>query len=117
MKVYTYKHDGRISEDECEDFGYPNKTASGETMYDNTYFTTREAAIAYGISEETAGIRLDVRALERAEEEVRRLKDSITKQQVNIEALRRLPDPKNPTSSIGGKEPKEDRPKGEEESE
>lgn len=43
MDVYTYK-DGKVVKEQCEVFGYPNITTSGELMYDNTHYKTRKEA-------------------------------------------------------------------------
>ena len=42
--VYIYDSFGRIREETCQDFGWPNVTNKGELMYENTAFKTfREA--------------------------------------------------------------------------
>lgn len=41
--------DGKIKEQLCEEFGWPNVTHDGELMYENTHFLTRQKALENGL--------------------------------------------------------------------
>ena len=43
---------------ECDVFGWPNRTATGETMYENTYFRTEAEAWKSIIASVEAGVKL-----------------------------------------------------------
>ena len=73
MKVYRGT-DGDLEpvEMECEEFGHPNKTSTGETMYVNTHFRTEEEAWASIKRSVEAGVSLagdDVMRCKRAMQE------------------------------------------------
>lgn len=46
IPVYTWDG-GRIVEQLCEEFGWPNVTHDGDLMYQNTHFLEREEALQY----------------------------------------------------------------------
>lgn len=50
LPVFTCD-DGVLIETFTDKYGYPNTTISGEIMYENTYFKTKEEAISYGIED------------------------------------------------------------------
>lgn len=50
LPIYTVK-DGKLIETFTDAYGYPNVTISGELMYENEYFKTKEEAIKEGIKE------------------------------------------------------------------
>jgi hypothetical protein len=64
---YTYDYRGtKIIAHECEKRGYPHKTASGETQYDNTFFDTELEAWEALLRETEAGLSLDTSARKQA---------------------------------------------------
>lgn len=75
MKVYRGT-DGDVEpvEMECEKFGYPNKTTTGETMYDNTHFRTIESAWKSILESIAAGVSLVGGSVRNAEDELARLR-------------------------------------------
>lgn len=50
LPIYTVK-DGKLIETYTDAYSYPNVTISGELMYENEYFKTKEEAIKEGIKE------------------------------------------------------------------
>jgi hypothetical protein len=50
LPIYTVK-DGKLIETFTDAYGYPNVTISGELMYENEYFKTKQEAIKDGIKE------------------------------------------------------------------
>jgi|JI10StandDraft_1071094.scaffolds.fasta_scaffold21316_8 hypothetical protein len=50
LPIYTVK-DGELIETFTDAYGYPNVTISGELMYENEYFKTKEEALKEGIKE------------------------------------------------------------------
>lgn len=48
LPVFTVA-DGKLVEDFCEKYGWPNVTHSGWLMYDNVWFKTKEEALDHGI--------------------------------------------------------------------
>ena len=48
-KVVYSANNGKIVEQMCEEFGFPNVTNDGELMYENTHFMTREEAARSGL--------------------------------------------------------------------
>ena len=67
MIRYTYDYRGsKIIAHECAKRGYPHKTASGETQYDNTFFDTEIEAWRALLRETEAGMSLDSSAREQA---------------------------------------------------
>lgn len=50
LPVFTCE-DGKLIETFTDKYGFPNTTISGEIMYENTHFRTREEAINYGIKD------------------------------------------------------------------
>lgn len=50
LPIYTVI-DGKLIETYTDTYGYPNITISGELMYENEYFKTKEKAISEGIKE------------------------------------------------------------------
>lgn len=65
LPVFTCD-DGKLIETFTDEYGYPNTTISGEVMYENTYFKTRDAAIKYGIED----CNYAIKSYERREEEL-----------------------------------------------
>jgi hypothetical protein len=45
LPVYTFER-GRILEEFCEAYGYPNVTHTGKLMYENQFFSKRKDAVA-----------------------------------------------------------------------
>jgi len=73
MKVYRGS-DGDVEPVvmECEKFGYPNKTNTGEVMWDNTHFRTPGEAWKRILESVEAGVSLAKRSVKQAEEELDR---------------------------------------------
>ena len=55
LPVYTVE-DGLLIETTTDEYGWPNVTVDGKMMHDNTYFKTRDEALAKGIDEVLYGI-------------------------------------------------------------
>lgn len=68
---------------ECEVRGYPNKTISGELMYDNTHFATEQEAWGSILSSWDAGVVLAVRALELARMVVEKATQELAEMSLN----------------------------------
>ncbi len=75
MKVYRGS-DGDLEPVvmECEKFGYPNKTNTGEVMWDNTHFRTPGEAWKSIIASVEAGVSLAGSSVELAEKELERVR-------------------------------------------
>lgn len=56
LPVWTFE-DGKLIESHTDKYGWPNTTYEGYTMYENTYFDTKEKAIEKGLSEYTYGLK------------------------------------------------------------
>lgn len=69
LPIYTVE-DGKLIETFTDCYGYPNVTISGEIMYENTFFKTKEEAIKDGIEE--------------CEYYVKHLNDKINEFEINI---------------------------------
>jgi len=89
LPVFTIE-DGKLVETCTDKYGYPNTTISGEIMYENTHFKTREEAIKHGIEEYEAGVRIMSRRLKELEEDVSKVKNEIIKEQGFVDYLRGL---------------------------
>jgi len=77
---------------ECEVWGYPNKTTTGEDMYENTHFRMEEEAWRSINRSWEAGVSLVARALKYKRSEVEQLTkdlaDEVLKQQESKELYR-----------------------------
>lgn len=89
LPVYTVE-DGKLIETCTDEFGWPNKTIEGETMYDNTYFKTRSEAIKYGIKEAEAGIKIYTQRQKELEEKLEDLKRDIEKEKSDLDYLKSI---------------------------
>ena len=86
IPVYTY--DGaEILEKFCEEFGWPNITHDGCLMYENTYFTTRKAAIEKAIKENKAGVEIVSTTLKNKRKEVEDYEGYLEEHRENIRKL------------------------------
>ena len=61
--VYTESNRGRIKAVQCEEYGWPNVTVTGELMYENTHFKSRKEAFAEAKRNNIAGIKCFSRLL------------------------------------------------------
>ncbi len=57
LPVFSHNNDWQIIESFTDEYGWPNTDITGRLMYDNTWFKTKEEAIARAIAECTAGIQ------------------------------------------------------------
>lgn len=74
MTRWTYRYrTASIVAVECERRGYPNRTADGETQFDNTFFDSEVEAWKALLRETEAGMSLDTSARARARSEFERL--------------------------------------------
>jgi len=69
LPVFTVE-DGVLKETVTDSYGWPNVTISGELMYDNTWFKTKEEAIQYGIKDMEYAIKHTKESIERHEVEL-----------------------------------------------
>lgn len=63
-------NEGELVETHTDKIGWPNTTYDGKTMYEDTYFTSKEEAIKYGIKEYRAGARIMRDSVERKSKEL-----------------------------------------------
>jgi hypothetical protein len=84
MHVYTYK-DGKIIEEQCEEYGWPNVTHGGSLMYNNEYFGDRKSAVDAGKEEAAAGIRCMERRVTQIEGDLEEAKLQLEKEKVELQ--------------------------------
>ena len=89
IKVYTIT-EGKLIEDTCEVFGYPNFTHSGDMMYENTHFRFKNEAIDYGIKEHEAGVWLCERSVTQLKNALKEEKKVLTKERNHVKYLNKL---------------------------
>lgn len=89
LPVFTVD-DGIVRETVTDCYGWPNVTISGELMYDNTWFKTREGAIAYGIEDMGYGIRATRESIERLEKELSERKTRLSDYEQRQNSLLRM---------------------------
>lgn len=77
LPVYTFQN-GKIIEEFCEEYGWPNTTHSGILMYDNYFFKDRNEAIEVAIKNSELAVKTwgevverDRKSLERSENNLR----------------------------------------------
>ena len=86
LPVYT-ADDGQIIESTTDAYGWPNVTADGKMMYDNTYFKTKKEAVEYGIIDLAAGISLidgDISRLKKNLDEKRKQRNLYNRQLIDV---------------------------------
>ncbi len=89
ITVYTVT-DGKLIETYTDKFGYPNVTASGETMYENTHYTDKLDAIAYGIREHKAGIEIWDRRRKDLDEKLENANKHLQEEEEHVKYLEAL---------------------------
>ncbi len=87
LPVFTIK-DGKLIEESCEEYGWPNTTDNGCVMYDNTYFKTKIEAIEYGIKEYSSALSFKREMLEERLSKLDELQETIWKYKVFLANLR-----------------------------
>lgn len=89
IPVYTW--DGAIIvEEKAEKHGWPNVTHSGKIMHDNTYFKTRDEAVAKAKSDNAYGIKEWTKMVAEAEKKVdeyRKELDQMKKDKENLDKM------------------------------
>lgn len=76
LAVFTCKN-GLLIYATTDDYGYPNVTADGILMHDNSYFKTKSKALESGIRDRQSGIDMSEQLLKEREEELQKIKDRI----------------------------------------
>jgi hypothetical protein len=73
LPVFTVKK-GELVESITDTYGWPNTDDDGILMYDNTYFSTKEKALKYGIRELSACIENNARMIRERRAELAELR-------------------------------------------
>lgn len=72
--VYTELSRGRIKAVQCEEYGWPNVTVTGELMYDNSHFKKRKEALSHAKANNISAVKNCAQTLVRkAKETIERL--------------------------------------------
>lgn len=79
--------DGILIETFTDAYGWPNTTIDGRLMYENTWFKTRQEAIAYGIKDMSLHVKYDEKELVSKENEIEKLKARIKVSNERIDKL------------------------------
>jgi hypothetical protein len=79
--------DGKLISTTTDKTGWPNVTAEGDMMYDNTYFRSKKEAIKYGIAEYTAGLKNSLEWLRDKTKALNEINDRIDMYEKYIENL------------------------------
>ena len=74
---------------ECEKFGWPNKTTTGEMMFINTHFRTEKEAWESILTSWDAGVSLTKTALDYKKKELKRLKDELLNEVISRNLAKR----------------------------
>jgi hypothetical protein len=88
--VFWVSDDCSISEDTCDEFGWPNTTHSGALMYENTHFKTKREAAERGIRDVEAGIRSFKSNINEARQTIARCESAIAEGEKNLNLLLKL---------------------------
>lgn len=89
LPVYSYS-DGKIIEDYCEEYGWPNVTHTGKLMYDNVFFSSRNDAIKRGIRNAEAGVEIAAEHVETCKQKLADAEKHLMQEQGELNSLRSL---------------------------
>ncbi len=89
LPVYTVEN-GKLIETFTDAYGYPNKTISGELMYDNCYFNNRLDAIKYGIDGCESDYKDFSRRKDELEKDLQKINDHLEKEKSDALYLKAL---------------------------
>jgi hypothetical protein len=80
LPVFTYER-GEVLQLECEAYDWPNVTHDGRIMYENTFFPTREQAVAYGKRDAELAVQYASEHVKRREEELAEALEHLAQEQ------------------------------------
>lgn len=76
ITIWTINN-GELVQTYTDKMEWPNTTYDGKTIYENTYFDSKEKAIEYGIREYSAGVSIMERSVDRISKDLKEANDSL----------------------------------------
>ncbi len=76
ITIWTINN-GELVQTYTDKMEWPNTTYDGKTIYENTYFDSKEKAIEYAIREYSAGVGILERSVERLSKDLQEANDSL----------------------------------------
>lgn len=76
IAIWTINN-GELVQTYTDKMEWPNTTYDGKTIYENTYFDSKEKAIEYAIREYSAGVSILERSVERLSKDLQEANDSL----------------------------------------
>ena len=76
IAIWTINN-GELVQTYTDKMEWPNTTYDGKTIYENTYFDSKEKAIEYAIREYSAGVSIMERSVNRISKDLKEANDSL----------------------------------------